>query len=84
MSKYLTTASNELEAEIVLARLHEAGVEAWESNSLGGRPGSAGPRDIYIDDQHDPEQARAVPKAAEESNEKALALLGEESAPPPE
>jgi hypothetical protein len=61
----LTTASNELEADIILSRLEEAGIHGWESNSLGGRPGSVGPRDIYVDDA-ELEQARRVLKEAQE------------------
>jgi hypothetical protein len=63
MSRYLTTPSNEIEAQIVLGVLGEAGIIAWESNSLGGPAGSGGPRDVYVEDQ-ELERARQVLAAA--------------------
>jgi putative signal transducing protein len=76
VSRHLTTASNEFEADIVLSRLTEAGIHGWESNSLGGRPGSAGPRDIYVDDP-DLERAMAVLKEAQDVSEEDLDALAE-------
>jgi hypothetical protein len=83
VSRHLTTASNELEADIILSRLTEAGVRAWESNSLGGRPGSAGPRDIYVDDA-DLERAMQALKEAEDVDEDELTALAEAEAEPGE
>ena len=60
----------------MLSRLTEAGIHAWESNSLGGRPGSAGPRDIYVDDA-DLERAMAVLKEAQDVSEEELDALAE-------
>jgi len=76
MSKYLTTASNELESEIILSHLSQVEINAWESNSLGGRPGSAGPRDIYVD-EGDFERARESLSAAQHVDEDELAALAE-------
>ena len=76
MARHLTTASNELEAEIILARLGEAGIHAWESNSLGGRPGSAGPRDVYVEHE-DLERAREALREAQNVSEEELDELAE-------
>jgi Putative prokaryotic signal transducing protein len=72
----LTTASNEFEAEIILSRLQEAGIHAWESNDLGGRRGSAGPRGIWVEDS-ELEQATRVLKEAQEVDEAELDRLAE-------
>lgn len=80
MSRYLTTGGNEIEAEIILSRLKEAGINAWESNSLGGRPGSGGPRDIYVDGA-DLARAHETLQAAQDVDEDELADLAER---PPE
>jgi hypothetical protein len=76
LSRHLTTASNEFEADIVLSRLRDAGISAWESNSLGGRPGSAGPRDVYVEDA-DLERARQALAAAQDVDEDELDALAE-------
>jgi hypothetical protein len=76
VSRYLTTANNELEAQIILARLREAGLSAWESNSLGGRAGSGGPRDVYVEDA-DLERARAVLREVQDVDEAELDALAE-------
>jgi hypothetical protein len=81
MSRHLTTASNEIEADIILGRLREAGVGGWESNSLGGRQGSAGPRDIYVNDA-DLGRAQEALHAAQDIDEDELDALAEgESGP---
>ena len=81
MSRHLTTASNEIEADIILGRLREAGVEAWESNSLGGPQGSGGPRDIYVNDA-DLGHAQEALQAAQDIDEDELDALAEgESGP---
>jgi hypothetical protein len=83
MPRHLTTPRNEIEADIILSRLREAGISGWESNSLGGPQGSAGPRDIYVDDA-DVERAREVLRAAQDVDEGELEELAEdESAPGP-
>jgi hypothetical protein len=80
MSRHLTTASNELEAEIVISRLREAGIGAWESNNLGGRPGSAGARDIYVEDTS-LERAQQILAAAQDFDEDELAELAQRARP---
>ena len=72
MARHLTTASNEFEADIILSRLDEAGIHAWESNSLGGPAGSAGPRDVYVDDDVDLERAKDVLREAQNVAEEEL------------
>lgn len=74
MSRWLTTGANEIEADIILTRLGEAGIPAWESNSLGGRPGSAGPRDIYVDDANI-EHARETLRGVQDVDEGELTAL---------
>lgn len=83
MSRHLTTPINELEADIILARLKEADINAWESNSLGGPQGSAGPRDIYVDDT-DLERAREVLREAQNVDEEELDELAEGESEPGE
>jgi hypothetical protein len=82
MSRHLTTASNEIEAELVLGIVRGAGIGAWESNSLGGRAGSSGPRDIYVSDT-DLERARQVLQAAQDVDEDELAELAQRQRPSP-
>jgi Putative prokaryotic signal transducing protein len=76
MSAYLTTGSNELEADIILSRLAEAGINAWQQGTLGGRPGYAGARDVYVQDA-DLEPARKALKAAQDVDEDELVALSE-------
>jgi hypothetical protein len=63
--------------------LEEAGVHAWESNSLGGPAGSAGPRDIYVRDA-DLDRAMQVLKEAEDVDEDELTALAEGEGEPEE
>jgi hypothetical protein len=76
MSKYLTTGSNEIEADIIMSRLSEAGIHAWQQGALGGRPGYAGPRDIYVEEA-DLEAARDALRAAQDVDENELIALSE-------
>lgn len=80
MSHHLTTPNNEFEATIILTRLREAGISGWESNSLGGRAGSAGPRDIYVDDA-DAGRAEAALSAARDVDDDELDELSQQTPP---
>ncbi len=82
MACCLTTAHDEIEADIVLARMKEAGIHAWPSSALRSRYGSAVPQDIYVEDE-DLERARAALQASENVDEAELTRLAEESGPPP-
>lgn len=66
MSSYLTTASNEFEADVILGRLALADVRAWQEGTLGPRAGMAGARDIYVE-PGDFERARDVLREALEA-----------------
>jgi hypothetical protein len=82
MSRHLTTTSNEVEAEIVLSVVRAAGISAWQSNDLGGRPGYGGPRDIYVEDA-DLERAQQALKDAQDVDQDELAELAERQRPAP-
>jgi hypothetical protein len=73
----VTTASNEFEADIILGRLEEAGIHAWESNSLGGPAGSAGPRDIYVEDA-EVEKAKEALRQAQDVDAQDIESLAED------
>lgn len=76
MSRYLTTASNEFEADMILARLSDAGVPAVEQGTLGPRAGGTGARDIFVE-EHDLARAREALKAAEDVTDEELTDLSE-------
>ena len=76
MAEHLTTASSEFEAEIILERLSEAGVQAVQQGPLAPRVGYPGGRDIYVEEQ-DLDRARAALKAAEGFSEEELTELSE-------
>lgn len=76
VSRHLTTGSNEIEADIIVSRLSEAGIHAWQQGTLGGRPGYAGARDIYVEEA-DLEAAREALKAAQDVDEDELIALSE-------
>jgi hypothetical protein len=76
MARHLTTASNQFEAEIILSRLREADINAWESSNVVGRFGLAGPQDIYVEDD-DIERAQKVLRDAQDVNEEELDELAE-------
>ena len=39
MNRWVTTASNEIEADIIVGRLTEGGIHAWASHPLASRAG---------------------------------------------
>jgi hypothetical protein len=80
VSRYLTTASNEFEADIILSRLSEAGLSAWQQGELGSRPGYTGARDIYVDEV-DLESAREALKDAQDVDDDELIALSEAETP---
>jgi hypothetical protein len=81
VTRYLTTAGNSLEAEMVVSRLAEAGITAVQQGTLvlGTPGGTAGAQDIYVNDG-DLDRARAALKAAESISEDELVQAEEESA----
>jgi hypothetical protein len=81
VSSYLTTASNEFEAQIIAERLEEAGISAIQKSPLGPRWGDGGRRDLYVEDR-DLARARQTLKDAEATSEQELDRLSEEAPPP--
>lgn len=82
MNRWVTTAGNEIEADIIVGRLTDAGIHAWASNPLASRTGLSRPYDIYVDDA-DLDAAKRVLVEAEGVDEGELARLAEEAGPPP-
>jgi hypothetical protein len=80
MAKLLTTVPNGPGAELISARLREAGIHAeirsgpWGADAMVG-----GTRDIFVDDQH-LEHARAVLESDEGISEAELARAEEQRA----
>lgn len=84
MNRHLASAANEFEADMIIARVAEAGIHAWPSDSGSfGRGGGGGPRDVYVDEA-DLATARAALANAESVSEAELAALSEQSSPPPD
>jgi putative signal transducing protein len=81
MNRHLATAANELEADMILARMSEAGIRAWPTSI--GAFGRGGPRDIYVD-EGDIDRARKALEASESVDEAELTELSEHSSPPPD
>lgn len=78
MLKILTTAGNELEADLLLARLREADIHCMHSPG-GPQSGLSGGRDILVEEE-DLGRAREVLKAGEGGfDEEELARLSEEA-----
>jgi hypothetical protein len=82
MNRWVTTAGNEIEADIIVGRLTDAGIHAWASDPLASRTGLNHPFDIYVDDT-DLDAAKRVLVEAEDIGEGELARLAEEAGPPP-
>jgi hypothetical protein len=82
MNRWVTTASNEIEADIIVGRLADAGIHAWASDPIASRRGMNNPHDIYVDDT-DLDAAKRVLVEAEDIDEGELARLAEEAGPPP-
>jgi len=80
MLKIVTSVSSEPEAEMVCARLAEAGIQAMPQRSTGGPTwGISGARDVYVDEQ-DLDRAHEVLKADEGSfSDEELARLSDEA-----
>jgi len=79
MTKYLTSASNQFEADVILSRLAEAGIQAIPQSTLGYRRDGMGTRSIYVDDA-DLEAAQKALKDAEGISEDELIAAEEEAA----
>jgi hypothetical protein len=78
--KVLTSVSSEPEAELVTARLSEAGIQAISQRSIGGPEwGVSGARDVYVE-EHDLDRARDALEADEGVSEAELADLSEAAA----
>lgn len=78
MLKILTTASNEIELDLFLARLRGAGIRCMHSAG-GPKSGLSGGHDILVEEQ-DLDHAREVLKAEEGGfDEDELARLSEEA-----
>jgi hypothetical protein len=77
--KLLTTASNASEAEIISARLAEAGIQAIVPGGDLPQLGAGGAGAIYIEDE-DLDRAREAMKAAESISEDELIQAEEQDA----
>ncbi len=82
MNRWVTTAGNEIEADIIVGRLTEAGIHAWTSDPLASRASLNHPCDVYVDDA-DLDAAKRVLVEAKDIDEGELARLAEEAGPPP-
>ncbi len=76
---HLTTASNEFEADMILGRLSEAGVNAWQEGALGPRSTGFGSCDIYVEEQ-DLDAARSALESAEGVSEADVIAAEQEDA----
>jgi hypothetical protein len=75
--KVLTSVSSEPEAELISARLSEAGIQAIARRSIGGPEwGVSGARDVYVE-EHDLVRAREILAADESVSEDELADLSD-------
>jgi hypothetical protein len=81
VSRYLTTVGSGFEAEIVLGRLADAGIQAVQQGTLVlGKPaGAAGAQDIYVEDE-DFDRAREALRSAESVSEDELVRAEEDDA----
>lgn len=79
MTRYLTTASGEVEACAIRARLAEAGIHVLEQGPLDkDGVAFAHSRDIYVDDC-DLERSKTVLRAGGDFDEDELARLSEQA-----
>jgi hypothetical protein len=79
MNRWVTTAGTEIEADIIVGRLADAGIHAWTSDSLWSRTGLNHPYDIYVDDADLDAAKLVLVKAQEDIDEGELARLAEEA-----
>jgi hypothetical protein len=78
--KLVTSVGSEPEAELIAARLSEAGIQAISRRSIGGPEwGVSGARDVYVE-EHDLDRAREVLRAGEGVSEDQLAELSDAAA----
>lgn len=82
MNRWVTTASNEIEGDIIVGRLTDAGIHAWASDILASRTGMSHPYDIYVDEA-DLDAAKRVLAEVKDVDEGELVRLAEEAGPPP-
>jgi hypothetical protein len=78
MNRWVATAGNEIEADIIVGRLADAGIHAWSSDPLASRPVLNHPYDIYVDDA-DLDTAKRVLVEAQDVDEGELTRLAEET-----
>jgi hypothetical protein len=79
VSRYLTTASSEFEADAIRGRLAEAGIPVIAQGAMDEHGIEfAHTRDVYVNDG-DLERAREILKSDERFDEDELARLSEES-----
>jgi Putative prokaryotic signal transducing protein len=83
MNRWVTTAGNEIEADIIVGRLTDAGIHAWASSLLATGMSLNHPYDIYVDDA-DLDAAKRVLVETKDTDEGELARLAEEAVPPPD
>jgi hypothetical protein len=77
--KLLTSVGNEAEAEMVAARLSEAGIRFTVRLASGGiRMGAAAARDVYVDEQ-DLGRAQEMLEVDEGFSDEELARLSDEA-----
>lgn len=81
MNRWVATVGNEIEVDIIVGRLANAGIHAWGSDPLASRGTLNHPYDIYVDDA-DLDAAKRVLVEAEDIDEGELARLAEEAGPP--
>lgn len=82
MSRFLAHAESEFGADIIIARLAEAGIHAASPSVNSESGGAIGKWNIYVEEA-DLERAREVLAEAESVDEDELARLAEEAGPPP-
>lgn len=82
MNRWVTTVGNEIEADIIVGRLTDAGIHAWTSDVFASRTGLNHSYDIYVDDA-DLDAAKRVLAEAEDIDEGELVRLAEEAGPTP-
>jgi hypothetical protein len=77
--KIVATANDEMQAELIMGRLSEAGIHCMGSGGTGFQRGMTRSRDVYVNAK-DLDRARAILKADEGGfDEDELARLSEEA-----
>lgn len=76
MTRLLTTASSDFEAEIIRDRLAEAGVDLLIQGEGNPRAVAGGPRDIFVEDD-DLQRAQEALQEAQNVDDEELTALAE-------